>query len=331
MTTHSRVESLRAAATAPLVSVLLSTRDGARYLEESLASLAAQTYPNVEVVAVDDGSSDASPEILARFASAHPRTRLLRTEGIGLAAALHRAAGEATGLLLARQDDDDRSHPERFERQVRFFHVHGDVGVAGTTATRIGENGETLGPYPVPLTPRAIAAALKRGTPFVHGSVMIRREAYEASGGYRAAFGAAQDVDLWLRMPREFRFANLDQPLYEWRAHPGGVFARARDRQLFFGAAARAFAEERRARGSNGRDSVALLDRAETTEAFLETYRRRDRVERHWAESLVREGRVAEARAMLRRSMRSPRSTGEAALWWAVSWPAGLLPRARRR
>ncbi|HSQ60517.1 MAG TPA: glycosyltransferase [Acidobacteriota bacterium] len=331
MSTHARVETLRAAATSPLVSVLLSTRDGSRYLQESLSSLAAQTYPNVEIVAVDDGSSDGSPEILARFAAAHPRTRVIRTEGIGLAAALHRAAGEAAGLLYARQDDDDRSHPERFERQVRYFHLNADAGVVGTTATRIGANGEALGPYPVPLTPGAIAAALRRGTPFVHGSVMIRREAYEASGGYRAAFEAAQDVDLWLRMPREFRFANLDRPLYEWRAHPGGVFARARDRQLFFGAAARAFAEERRARGSNGRDSVAILARAETTEAFLEEYARRDRVERHWAESLVREGRVAEARAMLRRAMRAPRSAAEASLWWAISWPAGLLPRARRR
>ncbi|HEU4334147.1 MAG TPA: glycosyltransferase [Candidatus Eisenbacteria bacterium] len=331
MSTHARVATLRAAATSPLVSVLLSTRDGARYLEESLASLAAQSYPNVEIVAVDDGSTDASPEILARFAAAHPRTRLIRTEGIGLAAALHRAAGEATGLLFARQDDDDRSHPERFERQVRHLHWNGDVAVVGTTATRIGPNGETLGPYRVPLAPGAIAAALRRGTPFVHGSVMIRREAYEAAGGYRAAFDAAQDVDLWLRMPREFRFANLDEPLYEWRAHPGGVFARARDQQLFFGAAARAFAEERRARGSNGRDSIALLAEAETTEAFLERYRRRDRVERHWAEALVREGRVSEARAMLRRAMTTPRSAAEAALWWAISWPAGLLPRARRR
>ncbi|HEU4724472.1 MAG TPA: glycosyltransferase, partial [Candidatus Eisenbacteria bacterium] len=237
--THARIAALRHQAVNPLVSVLLSSRNGARYLDEALASLASQTYPEVEIIAVDDGSTDATSDILARFAARHGRTRLLRTEGIGLAAALHRAAGGATGAFLARQDDDDRSDPERFTKQVRFLHVHPEVGVVGTAATRIDAEGRMLGPYPVPQTRAAIAAALRRGTPFVHGSVMIRREAYEASGGYRAAFLAAQDVDLWLRMPPGAELANLPEPLYAWREHPGGVFARARDRQLFFASVAR--------------------------------------------------------------------------------------------
>jgi glycosyltransferase involved in cell wall biosynthesis len=327
MNTPARMDALRAAATTPQVSVLIATRDGERYLEESLASLAAQTYPRIEIVAVDDGSADGSPEILARFAARHPQTRVLRTEGVGLAAALHRAAGEATGLLFARQDDDDRSHPERIERQVAFLHLHPEVGVLGTAATRIDETGAAVGPYPVPLAPRAIAAAARRATPFVHGSVVIRREAYEASGGYRRAFHAAQDVDLWLRMPPDAGFANLPQALYEWRAHPGGVFAKGRDHQLFFGAVARAFADERRARGG---DSLALLEGADTVEQFLERYDRCDRVRRHWGEALVREGRPEDARRHLGLAMRSARSAPPAAWWWALSWPASLLPRARR-
>jgi hypothetical protein len=179
----------------------------------------------------------------------------------------------------------------------------------------------------VPVEPAAIAAALRRGTPFVHGSVVIRREAYEAAGGYRGAFRAAQDVDLWLRMPRGTGFANLPEALYEWRAHPGGVFARARDAQLFYGAAARAFAEERRADGS---DSVVLLGETDAPAAFLAGYPRADRVRRYWGASLVREGRTAEARALLGPALLHPRSALEAASWWALSWPVGLLPRARR-
>jgi glycosyltransferase involved in cell wall biosynthesis len=327
VSTHARLEALRAAATNPLVSVLLATRNGARHLEESLASLAAQSYAEVEIVMVDDGSTDASSEILARFAARQPRARVLRTEGVGLAAALHRAATEASGLLFARQDDDDRSHRERFERQVAYLRVHPETGVLGTAARRIDDAGRVIGPYPVPLRPAAIAAAVRRGTPFVHGSVMIRREAYEEAGGYRAAFGAAQDVDLWLRMPADAGFANLEEVLYEWRAHPGGVFARARDRQIFFGAAARAFAEERRVAGG---DSIARLEAAETTEAFLDGYPRADRVRLRWGQALVREGRVEEARALLRDSMRAPRTLPAGAAWWALSWPVGFLPRARR-
>ena len=311
----------------PLVSVILSTRNGSRYLEEALESLAAQTYPELEIVAVDDGSTDSTPEILARFAERHPRTRLLRTEGLGLAAALHRAAGEATGATLARQDDDDRSHPERIERQVRFFHVHPEVGVVGTAAARIDEAGKTIRPYPVPTTRATIAAALRRGTPFVHGSVMMRREVYDASGGYRAPFQAAQDVDLWLRIPPGIEFANMPQTLYDWREHPGGVFARARDRQLFFAAVARAFAEERRASGA---DSIALLASAESPDDFFARYPRADRALLRLGEILVREGRTSEARDLLRRAMRSPRSLIPSLPWWALSFPVAWSPRGRR-
>jgi glycosyltransferase involved in cell wall biosynthesis len=327
VTSTSAIDALRQAALTPLVSVLLSSRDGARYLEAALESLAAQSYRNLEIVAVDDGSTDGTPAILEKFAARDGRTRLLHAEGIGLAAALHRAAGEARGTLLARQDDDDLSSPERIERQVRFLHLHPEVGVVGTAATRIDEAGSTIGPYPVPLDPASIAASLRSGTPFVHGSVMMSREAYDASGGYRAAFLAAQDVDLWLRMPKEFQLANLPEPLYAWREHPGGVFARLRDQQLFFAATARAFAEERR-RG--GADSISLLEAAETPEEFLERYPRADRVLLRLGTMLVREGRTEEARETLRRAGKAPRSAAEAAAWRLLSYPVEWSPRGRK-
>jgi glycosyltransferase involved in cell wall biosynthesis len=333
MSTTARVDSLRYAALTPLVSVLLSSRNGARYLDESLASLAAQTYPELEIVAVDDGSTDETPAILGRFAERHGRTRVLRTKGIGLAGALHLAAGEAKGTLLARQDDDDRSDPERIERQVRFLHRNPDVGLVGTAAVRIDATGATVGTYDVPLDADSIAAALRRGTPFVHGSVVLRREAYEAAGGYRAPFLAAQDVDLWLRVPNEHHFANLPETLYAWREHPGGVFARARDSQLFFAATARAFAEERRANRAGaipGVDSVALLAESESPTRFLERYARADRVAVKLGELLVREGRTDDARPMLRRAARSARSAPEAILWLALSYPVAWSPRGRR-
>lgn len=310
----------------PLVSVLLASRDGARYLEQSLASLAAQTWSEVELVLVDDGSHDRTPAILAEFAASRPRAVVVRTEGVGLAGALARAADQASGDLLARQDDDDRSHPERLARQVRFLAGHPEVAVAGTFASVLDASGTRIGAYEVPTDPERMRAMLRRAPPFVHGSVMMRREVYRRAGGYRGAFRASQDLDLWMRLPPGTGIANLAEPLYEWRRHPGGVFTRARDQQLFYAAVARAFRDERAA---TGRDSVDLLAKTGSPEAFLAAYAFAPRLARYLGEALVREGRPAEARRHLARAMESGEERGAALQWWLLSWPVALTSRAR--
>ena len=311
----------------PLVSVLLASRNGSRYLEESLASLAAQTYPEIEIVAVDDGSTDRTPGILAAFASKHPRARVLRTEGVGLAGALALAASHASGRYLARQDDDDRSRPERIARQVAVLESNPDLAVLGTGTAVIDEHGHVTGPYAVPTERGAIRRTLLRATPFVHGSVMMRRTAYEAAGGYRAPFRASQDYDLWLRLGADAGLANLPEPLYEWRLHPSGVFSRARHDQLFYSAVARAFADERRRSGS---DSCALLESSGTPEPFLERYSHAGILEFYLGEVHAREGLAREARAHLRRALSDPESRVRALPWWALTWALPFTSRGRR-
>ena len=311
----------------PLVSVLLASRNGARYLEASLASLAAQSYPAIEIVAVDDGSTDRSSEILASFARAHPATRLLRTEGIGLAGALALAAGHARGAYLARQDDDDRSRPERLARQVAYLESHPSIAVLGTAATTIDERGDAAEAYTVPTDSEEIRRTLRRATPFVHGSVMMRRAAYDRSGGYRAAFRASQDFDLWLRFGSDAGFANLPEALYEWRRHPGGVFARARSDQLFYSAVARAFADER---GRGGRDSVALLESCSSPDRMLDRYPHAGRLAFYLCEIHAREGLAREARRYLSRALSDPANWAGAIPWWLLTWALPLTARGRR-
>jgi glycosyltransferase involved in cell wall biosynthesis len=310
----------------PLVSVLLASRDGERFLEASLASLAAQTWPALEIVAVDDGSRDRTGDILRAFAAAHGRTRLLRTEGVGLAAALAMAARAAEGAFLARQDDDDLSAPERIERQMRHLEAHSEIAVLGTHARVIDPRGETVGESAPPATDREIRRMLERAPPFVHGSVIMRRAAYEAAGGYRAPFAASQDYDLWLRIAPRAGLANLSESLYAWRAHPGGVFARAREDQLFFAALGRVFADERAQKGA---DSIDAFAAASDREAFLARYDRAGALLAEWGERLARDGRVAEARRQLARAL--GRGGGVRALaWWCATWGVGWTGRARR-
>jgi glycosyltransferase involved in cell wall biosynthesis len=310
----------------PLVSVVLASRNGERYLAESLASLAAQTWPHVELLLVDDGSTDSTGPLLERFAAVHPNARVFHAAGVGAAAARALALAGARGEFLTLQDDDDRSHPERLERQVRHLLAHPGIQLLGTAAETIDEEGAVVAGYPVPLGQDAIARTLRRAPAFVHGSVMMRRDAYRAAGGYRAPFRAAEDYDLYLRMPAGAGLANLPEPLYAWRRHAGNSFARARNDHLFFLAVARAFRDERAA---TGRDSIEALAGAQSPEAFLDAYRFPGRLLFYLGEAYTREGRVAEARRYLRRSI-PHRDTRTAALgWWALSFGMGLARRAR--
>lgn len=311
---------------ASLVSVVLASRNGERFLPQALSSLAAQTWPHVELLAVDDGSTDGTGALLERFAAGRPMARVLHTDGLGPAAARARALEQARGAFIAVHDDDDVSHPERFERQARHLLAHPGTALLGSAADIIDEVGVRVGPHPVPFGPQAIRKTLRRAPAFVHGSVMMRRAAYEAAGGYRAPFRAAEDFDLYLRMPVDMDLQNLEEPLYAWRRHPGNSFARARVDHLFFLATARAFHAERLA---TGRDSIALLQGSADRDEFLAAYPFAGTLLCLLGEAYVRDGRVAEARGFLRRAMgrKGPRS---AALgWWALSFGVALTPRAR--
>ncbi len=223
--------------------VLLPVRNGAALLSGSLDSLAAQRFRAFRVVAVDDGSEDATPEILARTASEWrhadgPHLTVLRLDpGRGIAGALAAAADEAIssavclGLppadLLARQDADDRSLPERFERQIAWLDAHPGAGLVATGIRTVSASAPTDGwrRYEAWLsachTPEEIERDLWIESPLPHPTVMMRRSAYERAGGYRDV-PWPEDYDLWLRMLEAgIPMAKLPDVLYEWRDHPG--------------------------------------------------------------------------------------------------------------
>jgi hypothetical protein len=319
---------MNADSAAPLVSVLLASRNGARFLPEALASIASQTYPAIEPVLVDDGSSDGTRAILDEFAASHPRARVLRADGVGLASALALAAREATGptsrgtmTTTARTPSASRGRWITWKRIPKSRCL-------GTAAHMIDVEGRRIGTHPVPLTSEEIGRTLRRAAPFVHGSVVMRRGAYEAAGGYRGAFRASQDYDLWLRMAPHAGLANLPDPLYEWRLHDAGVFSRARRDQLFYAAVARGFADERRDAGS---DSISLLANGADPEGFLTRYPRAGRLALYLGEVHVREGLGREGRRYLGRALRE--SEFGALPWWLLAWlipwtPRGAGPRA---
>ncbi len=209
--------------TTPAVSVLMSVHNGAPWVREAMASVLGQTVRDLELVVVDDGSTDATPELLAAVRDG--RLTMIRQERAGLTRSLNRALRLAAAPLVARLDADDVALPERLERQLDFLHVHPEVGLLGTGAREVDADGHEVAVIRPPVDDTAIRRALIRRNSFVHSSVVMRRDLLEAVGGYDETLPVAQDYDLWIRLARLTRLANLPEPLVVRRLLPGRVSA----------------------------------------------------------------------------------------------------------
>ena len=205
----------------PAVSVLMSVYNGSPLVAEAIASVLNQTDADLELIVVDDGSTDDTPARLA--AVDDPRLRLYRQPHTGLTRALNRALGLTRAALVARLDADDVALPERLARQRAFLTAHPEVGLLGTAAREEGEARELWRLVRPPLDDTALRRALIRANPFVHSSVMARRELLERAGGYDETLEVAQDYDLWMRVARLTRLATLDEVLVVRRLGPRRV------------------------------------------------------------------------------------------------------------
>jgi GT2 family glycosyltransferase len=228
------------------VSVIMPAYNAERWLEEAVESICRQTEPNFELLVIDDGSTDRTPEILTQVAHQDSRVRVFHRPHLGLCAALNFGMSAAQAPLIARLDADDIAHAERLGRQADFLDRHPDVGVVGSWAREIDEDGHPLGERRPPSEPNEIDTALQRGNPMIHSAIMARAELVRRVGGYRPAFEAAEDYDLWLRLAEETRLANLCEILIDYRVHPQAVTGRQPLRMEFSARLARRAAVDRR-------------------------------------------------------------------------------------
>lgn len=213
--------------TTPRVSILLPVRNEERLLPAALTSLQRQTLTDWELVAVDDGSSDATAGILDRAAAGDGRIRVLHRPGEGLVAALNAGLAACRAPLVARMDGDDICHPRRLEQQTAFLDTHPDVTLAACRVRHFPRREVTDGMRAYEawqnslMTHDEICRDLFVESPFVHPGVVYRRATVLALGGYRDR-GWAEDYDLWLRLAHAgARFARLPETLFFWRDRPG--------------------------------------------------------------------------------------------------------------
>lgn len=215
----------------PRVSVLLAAHDAERFLRPALESVLRQTLGDLELVVVDDGSSDGTAEILASVGD--PRLVSLRNERrLGLAASLNVALERARGRYVARLDADDIALPQRLERQLVRLQADPRLGIVGSAILEIDEAGRTGSLHAMPHGRPAVRWAALFSSPFYHPTVLVDRELLERHGlGYDESYGESEDYELWSRLLRVSDGANVPEPLVLYRVHAGQATQRRRGLQ----------------------------------------------------------------------------------------------------
>lgn len=231
----------------PLVTVLMPVHNTpAELLRQAIASVLAQSYNHFEFLILDDGSQDPQTRAqLERAANSDPRVRLLWETHRGLTPTLNLGLRFASGSLIARQDADDWSDPPRLERQVAFLESHPETTAVGTSVWMHQQGGRPLWRLKLPLGPTEIEGSFWKRNPFVHGSVMFRKEDALHTGGYREALRCSQDYDFFWRLAQGGKGANLGEALYHYRFSAGSVSAAKAAEQALAHEAARILAAAR--------------------------------------------------------------------------------------
>lgn len=193
--------------------------NGARYLDVSIGSIVAQTFRHFELVIADDGSTDGTWEILERWAARDARIRLVRSSRrLGPAGSSNLVARGARAPLVARMDADDWSHPDRLARQIDVLARRPDAVLVGTLFHGMDARGKITRPLDRWRLRRSGASP-----PFAHGSMMYRRTAFDAVGGYREACVYWEDLDLYRRLGTLGRLLVIPEGLYVLRYHSGSA------------------------------------------------------------------------------------------------------------
>ena len=213
----------------PMISVLLPVFNSERYLRASIESVLNQTFGDFEIIAIDNGSTDGTAPILDGLTD--PRVRVIHQPNTGLAGTLNRGIELARGRYIARQDADDLSRPTRFEQQVAFMESHPDCALLGTRAAIWMGDQPSGRAHDHPVEDAALRFELLFNNPFVHSSVMLRKSAVEAAGGYStdARRQPPEDYELWSRLARRHAVANLGDRLTIYREVPASISRQGRD------------------------------------------------------------------------------------------------------
>ncbi|MFL9484389.1 glycosyltransferase family 2 protein [Chitinophagaceae bacterium LWZ2-11] len=204
------------------ISVLMPAYNAGPYIAEAIDSVLNQTFPNFELVIINDGSTDNTEEVIRSFND--ERIILINQKNTGVAEALNTGLKFAKGKYIARFDSDDVCLPQRLEKQLAYLENNPAYVITGSDAIYISEQGDYLCNFSCPEhSDAAIKQKLYSICPFTHSAVMYRKEAVIHCGGYSALAHNMEDYLLWVQLSKLGKFYNYPTPLLKVRFNPASV------------------------------------------------------------------------------------------------------------
>ncbi|MDD5318775.1 MAG: glycosyltransferase [Candidatus Pacebacteria bacterium] len=218
---------------APVISVIIPTYNGARFIAQTVESVLTQTVGELEIIIVDDNSDEQTKKVLAEIIKNTKRVLVIPSspDGLNVGPGPSRNLGVQTAKapLIALIDDDDLwLAKDKLELQITYLNTHPECVLVGTADNDIiDETGKLLIHYHNPVTDSEIRHTALLRNPFINSSVVFRKETFSHVGGFKD-MRLAEDYDLWLRMAKFGRVANIQhnlnpQPLTAYRRRPSSV------------------------------------------------------------------------------------------------------------
>lgn len=221
----------------------MSVYNGEEFLRDSILSVLEQTYADFEFIIINDCSTDGTIKILAEFQKTDSRIKILNnTENLGLTKSLNKAILESSGEYLARLDAGDISLLDRLEKQVAFLDQNPEVGLLGSFMDIINTSGKIIKKVKYPIDNETLKKVLIQYNPFVHSSIMFRREVAARVGFYDENFKYAQDYNFYFKLFSYTQFANIPDFLVQYRHMPKSITSTKNKQQMFFANKARKYA-----------------------------------------------------------------------------------------
>ncbi|OQB06151.1 MAG: putative glycosyltransferase EpsE [bacterium ADurb.Bin212] len=208
----------------PKVSVLMPAYNAESYIGVAIESILSQTFRDLELIVIDDSSTDSTIEIVSEFAKNDDRLCIIRnSKNLKISRSLNKGLNIAKGRYVARMDADDWSYSDRIEKQYHFLEKNPKVGIVGGVMRVCDKNLKVIGTRFYEKSDRSIRKKMFRYNPFCHPAIMVRKSIFDQVGGYNVYLADAEDYDLYFRIGNISKFANLDCPIIKYRMNNSSI------------------------------------------------------------------------------------------------------------